>query len=168
MKKEKPFRILEINPGKSSLVMLFLFVLLVIWLTGNYLLGIIIAIPGLALTIMPTGFIIDRKNNKIKKVYYFLGLPIGKWKELPRIQYISLLRVIHKGKRRQIPAPAFASGASGHYMYQVNLIIEEDRLKPFRLISTSREQAINEGLKLGEYLNLKVFDMTTQRKKWIR
>ena len=168
MKKEKPYQIIETQPETSSLIMVFLGVVLIIWLTSNYLLGIFIAILGLAVTFMPSGFIIDKKNHKIKKVNYLLGIPIGKWKEMPNIQYISLLRVIRKGKRRQSPAPVFASNISDQYMYQINLIIKEERMKPFRLISTSRDHAIKEGLKLGEYLNLKVFDMTTPKKKWIR
>ena len=168
MKQNKPYQVIETKPGAASLVTVFLGGVVVIWLTANYLLGVFVAILGMGVAFMPRGFVIDKENNKIKKVYYFLGLPIGKWYEMPDIKYVSLLRAIHKSSRRQSPAPAFASRTSDHYVYQVNLIVEEERLKPLRLISTSRQQAIKEGLKLGEYLDVKVFDMTTGKKQWIR
>ncbi len=168
MNQHKPYQIIETQPRAGSLVTVLLGVVLVIWLTSNYLLGIFIAIMGLAITFMPRGFLIDKENNKIKKVYYFLGIPIGEWREMPNIQYVSLLRAIQKSRRRQNPAPAFASRASNHYVYQVNLIIKEDRMKALRLISTTREHAIKEGLKLGEYLDVKVFDRTTSKKKQLR
>ena len=168
MKQNKPYQIIETQPGAASLFTVFIGVVLVTWLTANFMLGIFVAILGLGVTFMPRGFIIDKENNRMKKVYYYLGIPIGRWQKMPNIQYVSLLRVIQKSRRRQSPAPAFASRASNHYVYQVNLIIEEERLKALRLISTTRDHAIKEGLKLGEYLDVKVFDRTTSRKQWIR
>jgi hypothetical protein len=168
MNQPKPYHIIETQPAAASLFTVMIGVVIIIWLTANYLLGVFVAILGLGVAFMPRGFIIDKENNRMKKVYYFLGIPIGKWYEMPNIQYVSLLRVIQKSRRRQSPAPAFASRASNHYVYQVNLIIEEERLKALRLISTSRDHAVKEGLILGEYLDVKVLDRTTSRKEWIR
>lgn len=168
MSKEDIFKLTETKPKSSSILTVLLGIMLVWWITSNYVLVMLIAIVGLGVTFMPSGFLIDREKSLIKRVHYLFGFSIGKWYELPNIKYISLLRVREKNSPRYIPAPAFIQNSSVQFVYQINLIIEEGRLKPFRLISTTRQQAIKTGLKLGEYLDLKVLDMTTPVKKWIR
>jgi hypothetical protein len=162
------YRLLEIKPRLS----LPLFVVLVFcaasWINSNYIAGGILVILFMGILFLTSGFIIDKDNNRIRKVVYFLGFRFGKWHTMPEIKYISLLRVRLARKSYSPSSRQYVQRTSKNYTYRVNLIIHGDRQKPFRLISTTREKAIEEGLKLGEYLGLKVFDSTTPDRKWIK
>lgn len=62
----------------------------------------------------------------------------------------------------------FVQTSSKNYTYQLNLIVDDPKIRKLRIISGKRNKVISEGLKLGEFLNLKVLDVTTFDKKWIR
>lgn len=163
------YELLEIRPRVSAPLIVIILICLISWINASFVAGIILTILVFGILFLTSGFIIDKENNRIKKVVYFLGFKFGKWYTLPEIKYISLLRVKIARKSYSHSSKQYVQVASKRSTYRINLIIQDrSRQRPFRLISTTKEKAIEEGLKLGNYLSLKVYDSTSPDRKWIR
>jgi hypothetical protein len=164
------YEFVNIKPQGSILLFIMLIIDLILFSASFVLWASISTIFTLAVLIQPSGFIIDKENNQIKIVKGIISLRLGKWKKLPEVKYVSLLRVKHIDNLHQTNPALYRPKTTNSSNYLVNLIIKENwqKERPVKLISTSQKNAIAEGLKLGEYLNLKVLDQTTHEKRWIR
>ncbi len=161
------YELLEIKPRFSTASFLVLLISTAFWANASYTVGILLSILTVGLLFLTSGFIIDKKNKRIKIFTYFFGVRFGKWRVLPELKYVSVLRVRLKKKTYSASSRQFEQITSGSYTYRISLVLEDKREKPLRLTSTNKEKAIEEGLKLGEYLNLNILDSTTIDRKWI-
>jgi hypothetical protein len=166
----KHYEFVKRKPQGSILLFLLLIIDMMLWSFTFYLLAIFATFLTFAILIQPTGYIIDKDKKRIKIINGFISHRIGKWKKLPEVKYVSLLRVKHIDNLHQTNPALYNPKTTHSSNYLVNLVIKENwqKERPVKLISTSKENAIHEGLKLGEYLGLKVLDQTTHEKHWIR
>lgn len=164
------YELVKIKPQGSVPLFIFLIIDIVLWSMQLYALGAVASVLTIVISIQPSGFIFDKENNRVKIVKGYLSLRSGKWKKLPEIKYVSLLRVKHIDNLHQTNPTLYSPKTTRSSNYMVNLIIKEtwQRERPVRLMKTSKETAITEGLKLAEYLDLRVLDQTTHEKHWIR
>ena len=161
---------IKIKPQGSIPLFILLIADLMLWSTSYYVLAIITTLLTCVVLIQPTGFIIDKDKRKIKFIKGFISLKTGKWKKLPEVKYVSLLRVKQINNFHQTNPVLFDPKTEKSSNYLVNLVIKENwqKERPVKLLATSKEDAINQGLKLGDYLDLRVLDQTTHEKKWLR
>lgn len=92
----------EIKPRLSPLLIIVLALNIVMWISASYLIGSLFTIIVVGVIFISNGYKIDKANHKIKNETKFLGLTFGKWRDLPEIKYISLLRV--KQSKKNIPS----------------------------------------------------------------
>ena len=112
------------------------------------------------------GILIDAANKKYLKYDRFLTWKIGRWEELSKPSYVTIVR-INLSSRRSAPSPIVVpQDKKGARAFKVNLVVEGDE----RFISIcrgSRDHMVEEALKLGSHLGIRVLDYTTSEKKWI-
>ncbi len=161
---------ITIKPQGSIPLFIFLILDLMLWSTSYYVLAIISTLLTFIVLIQPTGFIIDKEKHKIKFIKGFISLKTGKWRKLPEIKYVSLLRVKHIDNFHQTNPTLFEPKTVKSSNYLVNIVIKENwqKERPVKLLNTNKEDAICQGLKLGDYLDLRVLDQTTHEKHWLR
>jgi hypothetical protein len=113
-----------------------------------------------------SGYILDKENSRIKMISGYSGILMGKWYKLPEIKYVSLLRI---SQARDTSSGSIISSTSPKsFGYQVNLVVRVHREhRPINLMTTNIEKAKDEGKKLGEYLDLRVFDSTSYKRCWL-
>jgi hypothetical protein len=160
--------LIEIKPRLSFTLLFVITINLILFVAASIIFGVLMTILTISLFFQTSGFIIDRENNRVKKVRGFWGMKIGKWQKLPEFKYVSLLRVKQGRKSYQASSAMFVQKSSNSNIYKVNLVIDSGTQKVFNLINANKEKAIETGLLVGEYLDLKVLDVTTHEKKWIR
>jgi len=114
-----------------------------------------------------TGVHIDPENGRYRKYDRFWGLKIGKWEKLPQPSYVGLVRINLSSVRSAASTIVVPQGKKAARAYKINLAVEG----PKRYISICKgnlDKMTLEALRLGEHLDLKVMDMSTADKKWIR
>lgn len=113
-----------------------------------------------------TGFEINKSTRKFRKIVSAFGFSAGKWKELPTVNYVTVVAVRITRKNLHITG-TFVEIDNGDKDFIVNLIVN-DNTKYITLFSLDKEPAIKLALEIGEFLNTKVLDFTTPDEKWIR
>lgn len=156
------------KPKFTKLLVFAIAIALCFWAAGFLVVGILFTVLIGGMFFMPTGLILDRERLQIKRFSKFFGITVGSWQKLPPIEYISLLRVKQKRKAFRPSSMTIVQTSTANSRYQVNLIVRQGRLRPYKLLSTDLDDAIKKGLELGEFFDLRVYDATTSKQKWIR
>ncbi|MBI9065826.1 MAG: hypothetical protein JEZ09_00960 [Salinivirgaceae bacterium] len=166
MNREATYGIVKTKPGLSPLFLLILTANLFFWIHAIYALGVIFSIFTIVAFFKTSGFILDKENNRVKRISGYSGIQYGKWYRVPDIKYVSLLRVKQASNSNNGATSVQNSPRSS--CYQINLIVQQHREKRvFGLMTTNVETARSEGVKLGAFLDLKVLDSTTYNRHWI-
>lgn len=113
------------------------------------------------------GFEIDQTNNKYRFISISFGLTSGKWKELPPVKYISVVRVLETTKGFQPSSAMPVEQHKGEKAFNLNLIVD-DSSRYITLYKLKKDIALKTALEIGNMFNYKVLDVTTQEKIWIR
>ena len=150
-------------------VMVLVFLLLGIFFTGEgEWIGTYVCIVFIVATANSyTGIHLDPEQGRYRKYDRFWTVRIGRWEALPPPSYVGLVRINLSNMRKGATPLITPEGKKSAKAYKVNLAVEG----PKRYISICRgpfPQMRDEALRLGEYLDLKVMDMSTSEKKWIR
>lgn len=161
------FVLQEIKMNLSGLLAFTLSLCLYFWFTTFYVYASLFTFITIGVIFLSLGFVFDTENHKITNIYTFLGISFGVWKKLPEIEYISVLRVIEQDKSFQASSATFVNKNTGNYEYQINLVLNDKSKKPITLLTTNLNNALNKGIELGKYLNIRVFDSTSPNKHWI-
>ena len=133
---------------------------------GEYLGGSICFVVGSLLAFSYQGVIIDLAGQRYMKYDRFLNFRIGGWKALPSPTYVTIVRINLSG-RRTAPSPIVVpQDKKGARAFKVNLVVE-DQMRYIGICRGSLEKMTQEALRLGEYLQIRVLDYTTHKKKWI-
>ena len=147
-----------------SLLMALLCIPLVIY--KEYVLAVIPGLIALLTSSSKTGIHIDKEKKRYRKYDRFSGIYFGRWKMLPRPEYVTLVRVILSTRRKQptpMIVPEYTKGATS---YRVNLVVDdEDRFIP--VCRGNLDDMTREALELGKILGIRVLDFSTAQKKWI-
>ncbi len=166
MKKRNTYKILKIRPRLSTTLAILVVLDIIAWFNTDLIIASVVTVITIGVMFKSKGFIIDKENNRIRKVTNLFGITFGRWHKLPEIKYVSLLRVRLPHHRLKRMTELSKQNKAGSFICKVNLIIEENRQRAFQLMSTSQYKAIIEGVKLADYLDVKVLDVTTLDKKW--
>jgi len=139
---------------------------LIFLIYAEYLGACITFALGTLLVFSYQGILIDPVQNRYMKYDRFLSLKVGRWEPLSTPSYVTVVR-INLSSRRDAPTPfVVPQDKQGARAYKVNLVVQGDE----RFISIcrgAREQMVEEALRLGKYLGIRVLDFTTSEKKWI-
>ncbi|MCU4166156.1 hypothetical protein J1N12_19300 [Marinilabiliaceae bacterium A049] len=123
--------------------------------------GLMAIAIGIAAMTYSAGIELDVGNNRYRNFSKVLGYTMGGWRHLPAIKYVSVVRYL-----------SVSEGDSGEadtsdYLYKLVLAVD-DHKRVIKLCSFNKEKALDEAMKIGENLDLKVYDCTTPERKWIR
>lgn len=128
------------------------------------------AIISLAFAVFFTGSYqgvkIDPENNRYMKYDRFFRLRIGRWEYLPKPEYVTLVRINLSSQRSVLSPIVMPEVKKSSKSFKVNLVVKDD----MRYISICRghiESMMEEALKLGRILGIRVLDYSTHDKKWI-
>ncbi|MFC2129349.1 hypothetical protein ACFLQX_01070 [Bacteroidota bacterium] len=131
-----------------------------------YIEAAVFGTPGGLFAISFKGFKIDSINRRIKHYDRFLWFYFGRWHDYPQPLYVTVVSV-KLGSKRNAPI-AFVLPESGKaaQSYKMNLVVEgKQRYIP--LTRGNRSKLIEEALKIGQLLNIRVLDYTSPDKKWL-
>jgi len=133
---------------------------------GAYVGASVIFILGGLMAISYQGVIIDMSKQQYMRYDRFLNFKLGGWKTLGVPTYVTVVR-INLSSNRLGPSPMVGpEDRKGARAFKVNLVVEGDE----RYISICRgtlDKMIEEALRLGRFLQVRVLDYTTHDKKWI-
>ncbi len=145
---------------------LMLLMTLIFAIYAQYLGASIAFVLGVLLVFSYQGTLIDADRKRYQKYDRFLSLKVGRWESLSTPSYVTIVR-INLSSRRTAPSPIVVpQDKKGARAYKVNLVVDGDE----RFVSIcrgTRASMVEEALKLGAYLDVRVLDYTTHEKKWI-
>ena len=138
-----------------------------IFLIYTQYLGAIIALAlGILLVFSYQGILIDAAKGKYLKYDRFLHLKVGRWESFSTPSYVTVVRINLSSRRTAPSALVVPEDTRGARAYKVNLVVEGDE-RYISICRGSSEQMLQEAIRLGKYLGVRVLDYTTHEKKWI-
>lgn len=124
--------------------------------------GLPLILAGIFVSFTNTGIQIDFENNSYKEYFGLLFLKFGKWKPLPKIQYVTMFI----DRAVQEMHVASISGTQTLDDIKINLVIAKNSY-----ITAGKFKNKTESMKTGKYLavNLKtkLLDYTSSKSEWI-
>lgn len=137
-----------------------------------FCLGLIGAVTNNVFNLVLSGigvFLIQREGSQIdlaskqyREIRSIMGIIIGKWKNLPDIEYVSVFKT-NENKRVQ------AMGASTKFsnqVYKLNLFYNRNR-KIEAYITNDVQDAFENAKYIAQVLNIKILDATERESKWL-
>lgn len=113
------------------------------------------------------GFKIDAEKGRIKHYDRFLWFYFGRWKPYPPPQYVTVVSIKLSGKRNAPIAFVIPESGKASQSYKMNLVVEgKQRFIP--LARGNRKNLLEEAMKIGELLDIRVLDYTSYDKQWLR
>jgi len=117
---------------------------------------------GIGFLTYQSGIELDTEKSRYRSFMKVLGYTIGGWRHLPEIKHVSVVRILC------LTSEADGGESTGcDYQYKLILAVN-DHKRVIKLSTLDRDKALNEAMKIGETLDLKVYDCTTPDKKWLR
>ena len=104
----------------------------------------------------------DLENRKYLDYYGFLGIKIGKWKEIPKTDYVTVF------PERSVQGKNLMSISSHHAetYYKIDLIISRTkRINAGQVYD--KKAALEKGKEIAKALNVRLLDYTTEESKWV-
>jgi len=145
---------------------LMILITVIFLIYAEYLGATITFVLGFLLVFSYQGILIDAEKKLYMKYDRFLSWKVGQWEVLSNPSYVTIVR-INLSSRRTAPSPIVVpQDKQGARAFKVNLVVEGDE----RFVSIcrgSRDRMMEEALKLGSHLGIRVLDYTTSEKKWI-
>jgi hypothetical protein len=141
---------------------------LVLIILGAYLVyihnwfGFIALIVGMALFFANIGIQIDFKRNTYREFVGLLGYRFGKWKTLPKIDYVTVF-IEHYAQRGSV---ASIDNTAKYSKVKVSLIVSRTERYDAGLFD-SKEAALNTGLLIAKNLGTRLLDYTGPEPKWV-
>lgn len=105
---------------------------------------------------------IDLAAKKYREIRSIMGFTIGKWKNLPNIEYISVFKT-NESKRVQGMS---ASANFSNQVYKLNLFYNRNR-KIEAYLTEDINDAFENAKYIAQVLNIKILDATERESKWI-
>ncbi|TRX66331.1 hypothetical protein [Carboxylicivirga sp. M1479] len=134
----------------------------------NLLFGVLSTIITLGIFLTKAGLEIDTESGKMRRYYQFFNYISGTWRKIPALDYVTVVRVMMTCKKYQASSAKYVQAESSDYRFRVNLVTKEERPSVIKVMTTDKNNAIEEALALGESLGLGVVDATTRDRKWIK
>jgi hypothetical protein len=132
------------------------------FLIRNDWVGFIMIPVGMAFSFLIINKKFDLENKKHMEYYGFLGMKFGKWKDIPRIEYVTVFI------ERSVQGKNVVSISSYHVEknFRIDLIISKTES-----ISAGHEKdraaALKKGKEIAKALDTKMLDYTEKDSKWV-
>ncbi|MDX1314868.1 MAG: hypothetical protein R3356_05145, partial [Eudoraea sp.] len=139
---------------------------IVFTLTGQYIEAAIFGTPGGLFAISFKGFKIDAVNKRIRHYDRFLWFYFGRWQYYPEPMYVTVVSIKLGAKRNAPIAFVVPEGGKASQAYKMNLVVD-GKQRYIALTRGSRSKLIEEAMKIGELLDIRVLDYTCHDKKWL-
>ncbi len=135
-----------------------------IYLIQAYLFGgIILTIGSLLFISNVSGIELDLKQNKFRNVKIIGNHSFGSWQDLPEIKYISVFRTIIASS---VMGRSGATVTSREKTILINFVYgKNQRLRVYK--TENVEDAFEKAKYFSEKLNLRIFDATLKKGKWL-
>ncbi|WNH08485.1 hypothetical protein [Thalassobellus suaedae] len=112
--------------------------------------------------LLKEGSEIDLASKRYREIYSVLGVNIGKWKDLPNIEYVSVFK-IRENKRVQ------GMGASTNFSNQIYLLNlfhnRNQKIEAYR--TEDLNDAFENAKYLSQVLSIDILDATERESKWL-
>jgi len=105
---------------------------------------------------------INLDNNTYRNIWSIFAIHFGKWKTIPKFEYIS----VFKGKQKQQINSLSASTSFSEEVFLVNLFYEEIKHETFYR-TFDKEDAFKVAQHFKLALNLAILDATEREQKWL-
>lgn len=146
----------------------FLLLLAIIFTASQmYIEAAVFGTPGSLFAISFKGFKIDAGEGKIKHYDRFLWFYFGRWKDYPKPLYVTVVSIKLSSKRNAPIAFVMPEGGKASQSYKMNLVVE-GKQRYISLARGKRAKLIEEALKIGHFLNIRVLDYTSCDKVWLK
>lgn len=123
--------------------------------------GLVLSGIGVFL-LLKEGSEIDLAAKRYREIYSIMGINIGKWKDLPNIEYVSVFKT-QENKRVQ------AMGASANFSNQVYLLNlfhnRNQKIEAYR--TEDLNDAFENAKYLSQVLSIDILDATERESKWL-
>jgi len=131
----------------------------------HYLIGFLFLIVSIITFSYKSGIEIS-KTYQIRNYISICGYSFGTWKNLPEIEYVSVVRV---NQNRWVATGGFlGQEQSNNKVYNVKLILKNRKHNFINLISTSKDKALFCATEIGDLIDKNVLDYTEPNSKWLR
>lgn len=151
-----------INANRFNISFVVYFVICLV--TGYYFIeaGLAATALGVVMLTYQSGIELDTEKSRYRNFMKVLGYTLGEWRYLPKIKYVSVVRVLYLTSEVDGSEPE-----SCDYQYKLILAVDDNQ-RIIKLSTLDKDKALEEAMQIGERLNLGVYDCTTPEKKWIR
>lgn len=137
-----------------------------IWLKGA---GLAVVFLGAVAIFAKTGIDIDPDSSRYRDYFKIVFFKLGKWKPLPAVTYIALVRVrLSQLKFRPSEATFKQSDDKFSIAYNVNLIMPDSTKRYLRVFTGDLQESKELAEKLAGLMLVDIYDCSTSQKKWIR
>lgn len=150
-----------VSPFKIIFGIFLALVALYVFYSGS-LLGLILLGAALKLLFIK-GFELDLNFNRYRKIYWLAGISIGNWKQLPKIEYVSIFKTIKKSRLRVITAEA----NMGSEVYKLNLFYDSNKHIEAYITEESAD-AFKVAQHIASELGIDIMDATQMENKWLK
>jgi len=159
---------------KKSHILIYVLIgfFLVLYLAAAILIHIILGVVLALITYMfvatKTGVEIDVTNNRFRRNMILLGHDFGKWRLLPPVKYVSVVRMKESAKSFSGATATLSRQTTGSFIYNINLIVDNKKIRYIKILSARKKEALQKAILIGNALDIKVLDYTSHDKQWIR
>ncbi len=150
-----------------GLALVFIINLLII-VSINIIIGVFLTLITMGVLLTKSGLEIDTEQNKLRRYSKIFGHVIGKWENIPELDYVTVVRVKMTAKKFQASSDLYVQASSSNVKFRVNLVTKDSKIRVIKVITCEMNEAINEALKIGNALDLNVLDYTSPERKWIK
>ncbi|MFT4847988.1 MAG: hypothetical protein ACI83B_000512 [Sediminicola sp.] len=108
------------------------------------------------------GFELNLEDKRYRKIHSLFAVNFGLWKNLPKIEYVSVFKTIKKSRARVITAEANL----GFEVYKLNLFYKKNkRIEAY--VSDDMLDAFQIAKHIAIALNIDILDATKSEKVWL-
>ncbi len=156
-------------PTRINFVLFVVFAVnLSITIYASVILGLILTILTIGFLLIKSGLEIDTEANIMRRYSRIFGYVSGKWAIIPELDYVTVVSVKITSKKYQASGAIYVQSPSSDVKYRVNLATKDRRNPVIKVLTSEKNEAISEALKIGEALDLNVLDSTSPDRKWIK
>lgn len=141
---------------------------LLIMVSINIIVGVFLTAITMGILLIRSGLEIDTERNKLRRYSKIFGYVIGKWENIPELDYVTVVRVKMTTKKFQASSDQYVQASSSNVKFRVNLATKNNKIRVIKVITCGMNEALNEALKIGKALDLDVLDYTSPERKWIK
>lgn len=142
-----------------GIILTFFAIILLIY--GEFLFGGILCAFSLFF-LRKDGSEINLRNSTYRTFVSFLGFKRGKWKILPKINYISVFKTTETTTLRALSAETNVT----QDIIKLNLFYgKNQRITAY--VTTKKDDAFTKAREIAKILNIKILDATERESKWI-